>query len=498
MTVASIPQLSRYRWSSDEETDRFPVENPATGEVITLVQGGGVAQVEAAVEAAHRAFVTDWRWRTADERARLLLACADVLEAHADELAELESLENGKPVADARENDIRFLIGVFRFFGSVVDKLPGDFYDTRLGLYSATVLEPHGVVAAIIPFNWPPIHTGGKVAPALAVGNTVVVKPSEATPLTVIRIVELLNQVVPPDVVHVVPGLGPVAGQALAANPLVKMVSFTGSPRAGAAVATTAADHLAPALLELGGKNAFIVFDDADLDRAVRDALEGGYYNKGEACTAASRIVVQREVADALTSRLAAGVASLKVGAGNDPATHVGPVVTKAQQEKVRGYIEVGKQEGATVAAEGDLPSDPALANGFFVAPTLFSDVTPDMRVAREEIFGPVVTVTTFDTEEEAVEIANSVAYGLVAAIYTRDSERYLRLARQIDVGLVLVNNYFRGGILGLPFGGTKDSGYGREHTFETLSHFGYRKVMRIPTGSGAWPSWRAVGEIFD
>ena len=497
MAVASIPQLSKYRWSSDDEADRFSLENPSTGEVITVIQGGGAAEVDAAVQAAHQAFVTDWRWRTADERARLLLAGADILEAHADEIAEIESLENGKPLADARMFDVNFLIGVFRFFGSVVDKLPGNFYDARNGNYSATVLEPFGVVGAIVPFNWPPIHTGGKIAPALAVGNTVVIKPSEVTPLTVIRIVELLNEVLPPDVLHVVPGVGAVAGQAIAANPLVKMVTFTGSTPAGAAVAKTAAGHVAPAVMELGGKNAFIVFDDANLDRAVRDALEGGYFNKGEACTAASRVLVQKGVAKEFTSRLAAAVSKLKVGAGDDPATHVGPVVSKAQQTKVKNYIEIGKQEGATVAAEAQLPSDPALANGFFVAPTLLSNVTADMRVANEEIFGPVVTVNVFDTEEEAVEIANGPDYGLVAALYTGDPERYFRLARQIDVGVVLINNYFRG-LLGLPFGGTKGTGYGREHTFETLSHFGYRKLIRIPSGTGTVPEWRVIAEVFD
>jgi acyl-CoA reductase-like NAD-dependent aldehyde dehydrogenase len=495
MSVSSVTDFRSYRWSSADEADRFSVENPAT--VIAVVQGGGAAEVDAAVDAAHRAFVSDWRWRTADERARLLLACADVLEKHADELAEIESEENGKPVRDARDNDINFLVGVFRYFGSIVDKIPGDFHDTRNGNYSATLLEPFGVVGAIIPFNWPPIHTGGKIAPALAVGNTVVIKPSEATPFTVIGIVELCNQVLPPDVLHVVPGYGASAGQALASNPLMKMISFTGSTGAGSAVAKTAAGHVAPAVMELGGKNALVVFDDADLDRAVMDALEGGYYNKGEACTATSRILVQRRVAETFTGRLAEAVKALKVGAGNDRATHVGPVVTKVQQSKVLDYIEIGKQEGARVVAQATLPSDPSLANGYFVPPTLLADVTPDMRVAQEEIFGPVVTINVFDTEDEAVEIVNAAEYGLTAAIYTRDSDRYLRVARRVDVGMVLVNNYFRG-LLGLPFGGTKHSGYGREHTIETLSHFGYRKLIRIPSGIGTWPEWRAVTEIFE
>ena len=419
-----------------------------------------------------------------------------VLEAHADELAELVSLENGKPVADARLHDIGFLTGIFRFFGSLVDKLPSEFYDTG-SIYTSTVLEPVGVVGEIVPFNWPPIHTGGKIAPALAVGDTVVLKPSEQAPLTVIRIVELLNTVLPPDVLHVVPGAGRVAGQALAAHPLVRMISFTGSTNAGAAVARTAAGNITPALLELGGKNAFIVYDDADLDRAVRDALDGGFYNKGEACTAASRVLVHRDVHDAFASKLAAGVTALRVGSGADPATHVGPVVTKAQQQKVLDYIRIGEHEGAKIVAQAPLPADPALAGGFFVPPTLFTGVTRDMRIATEEIFGPVVTVTAFDTEDEAVAIANEPEYGLLAAVYTRDSERAFRTARRLDSGMVLINNYFRG-MLGTPFGGTKHSGYGREHAIQTLQEFGYTKMIRFPSGTGTIPTWRGVTDIYD
>jgi acyl-CoA reductase-like NAD-dependent aldehyde dehydrogenase len=490
------PTIATYRWSSDLPEHRFPVENPATGQVIIVVQGGGAAEIDAAVQAAHRAFSEDWRWRTPPERAALLLRGADVLEAHADELAELVSSENGKPISDARTNDITFLIGIFRFFGSLVDKLPGELYD-KGSIYASTVLEPVGVVGEIVPFNWPPIHAGGKIAPALAVGDTVVLKPSEQAPLTVIRIVELLNTVLPPDVLHVVPGTGAIAGQALAANPLVRMVSFTGSTNAGAAVARTAAANITPALLELGGKNAFIVYDDADVDRAARDALDGGFYNKGEACTAASRILVHRDVHDALVARLAAAVTALRVGNGADPATHVGPVVTKAQQEKVLDYIRIGESEGAKIAAQAALPNDPALAGGYFVPPTLFTGVTRDMRIANEEMFGPVVTVTAFDTEDEAVAIANQPEYGLLAAIYTRDSERAFRIARRLDFGMVLVNNYFRG-MLGTPFGGTKHSGYGREHAIETLRDFGYTKMVRFPSGTGTIPRWRGVADTFD
>jgi acyl-CoA reductase-like NAD-dependent aldehyde dehydrogenase len=487
--------VTNYRWSSADEQDRFPVENPATGAVITVVQGGGAAEVDAAVEAAHHAFEQDWRWRPRAERARMLLDCADVLESHADQMAELVSRENGKPIFDARNIDVAILIGEFRFYGSVLDKLPDELYD-RGNVYVKVVREPLGVVGGIIPFNWPPIHTGGKIAPAVAMGNTVVLKPSEQAPLTTMRIVELLNTVLPPDVLHAVPGFGPTTGQALVANPLVRKVSFTGSAKAGAAVAKTAAENITQVLLELGGKNPLIVFDDADIDRVVRDALEGGYFNKGEACTAASRVIVQRGIHDTFVERLSAGVRALKTGSGADPSTHVGPCVTRAQQQKVLDYIRIGVDEGASIVAQGPLPEDPALADGFYVAPTLFDGVTRDMRIAQEEIFGPVVSVITFDTENEALSIANESEYGLLSSVYTRDAERLFRVARGIEAGMVLANNYYRE-IVGTPFGGIKHSGHGREHAIETLHEFSYAKMIRYPSGTGSIPSWWAVSDIF-
>jgi acyl-CoA reductase-like NAD-dependent aldehyde dehydrogenase len=473
MTTALEPGLSTYRWSSHDPADRFPVEDPATGEVITFVQGGGAAQVDAAVGAAHRAFQADWRWRPPAERAAFLLRGADVLEAHADELALLESRENGKPVADARLNDISFLTFIFRFFGSLVDKLPTDFYD-KGAVYTSTYLEPVGVA-----------------------GNTVVLKPSEQDPLTVMRIVELLNTVLPEDVLHAVPGTGSKVGQPLAAHPLVRTVTFTGSTGAGAAVAGTAAKNITPALLELGGKNAMIVFDDADFDRAVRDAAEGGFYNKGEACTATSRILVQDGIYDRFVAQLAAAVRKLKVGRGTDPAVHVGPVVSRLQQDRVLSYLQVGTDEGATLAAQAPLPGDPELANGFWVAPTLFTDVTREMRIATEEIFGPVVAVMRFSDEDEAVAIANEAEYGLTTAIYTADSARGFRLARRIEVGMAFINNYFRS-TGGTPFGGTKHSGYGREHAIGTLREYTYTKIVRFPSGLGTIPAWRALDDIFE
>jgi acyl-CoA reductase-like NAD-dependent aldehyde dehydrogenase len=493
--AATADQVTTYRWSSANPDDRFAVEDPATGAVITIVQGGGAAEVDAAVHAAHRAFEQDWRWRPLAERSRLLLEGAAVLEAHADELAELVSRENGKPIVDGRNIDISLLIGDMRFAASLVDKLPDELYDQG-NLYVKVVHEPLGVVGAIIPFNWPPIHTGGKISPALAMGNTVVLKPSEQAPLTLMRIVELLNTVLPPDVLQAVPGLGPTTGQALVANRLVKMITFTGSSKAGSAVAKTAADNVTRVILELGGKNPFVVFDDADIDQAVRDALEGGYFNKGEACTASSRLLVQRGVHDVFVERLSAGVRALKTGPGNDPATHVGPCVSRAQQQKVLEYIRIGQEEGASIVAQGALPDAPEFADGFYVAPTLFDGVTRDMRVAQEEIFGPVVTVTTFETEDEALAICNESEYGLMSAVYTSDAKRLFRVARKIEAGMVMANTYNRG-ILGTPFGGIKHSGYGREHAIETLREYAYPKMIRYPSGTGSIPSWRAVTDVF-
>lgn len=384
-----FPDISTYQWSCADKSKRFAVENPATGQVITTVQAGDASTAEQAVQAAHHAFKGRWGCLTATQRSKYLFACADALEKHADELATLLCMENGKPVQDARIMDVEFLIGVFRYFASIVDKLSSQFYD-RGSTYTTVVHEPYGVCCGILPFNWPPIHTGGKLAPALAAGNTMILKPGEQAPLTVIRTVEILQEILPNDVVQVVPGFGPEVPQALVNSPLVKMVSFTGSTVAGAAVAKTAAATLTKTVLELGGKNAMIIFDDADLDQALRDALGGAFFNKGEACTATSRLLVQRGVYSQFVERLAAGVKQIKAGNGLKPGVHLGPQVSRAQQTRVLEYIELGKQEGAKVAAQAQLPSEPECSDGFFIPATLFADVTEDMRIAKEEMFGAV------------------------------------------------------------------------------------------------------------
>lgn len=336
---------------------------------------------------------------------------------------------------DALMMDVPFVYAIFRYFASLCDKLPSGMYD-RGNTYGLEVREPFGVVAGILPFNWPPIHTGGKIAPAIAVGNTVILKPGEQAPLTCMRIVEILQTVLPPNVVQCVPGAGTEIPQTLASHPLVKKVSLTGSTAAGIAVSKIAADNLTPLTLELGGKNAFLVFQDADLDLAISSALEGAFFNKGEACTASSRLLIHQSIYEEFVSRLGAAVKKLKVGNGMDKSTHVGPCVSKIQQQKVSEYIQIGEEEGAVIAAQAPLPSDPACKDGYFVPPTLFKNVSREMTIANEEIFGPVVTATSFESEEEAVSIANSSLYGLTSVVFTRDSEKALRVARKIDVGM--------------------------------------------------------------
>ena len=492
--LQSIPKDSQYRWSSTDVSKRFEVENPATGEVITTVQAGDEGTVNSAVQAAQEAFETHWRWKTRLERSVFLHKAADELQKHSEELAVLLCLENGKPWRDALATDVGFLVTIFRYFASIGDKLPSEFFDQG-SMYCATIYEPHGICVGILPFNWPPVHAGGKLAPALAAGNTMILKPGEQAPLTVMRIVEILQSVLPPDVVQAVPGLGPEVPQALISHPLVKMVSLTGSTKSGALAAAAAAPTITPTVLELGGKNAILVFEDADVDRAVRDTVDGAFFNKGEACTASSRILVHKAIYPLFVTKLSSAVQQIRTGDGLDDSTHVGPVVSKTRQEEVLKYIEIGKKEGATLAAQGSLPSSPHVAKGFFVPPTLFTDVTPAMTIAQDEIFGPVTAVMPFSTEDEALGIANASRYGLFAGVYSRDSDRTMRVARKLDVGVVLCNTYFRG-VLGTPFGGVKESGYGREHWIGTLREWSRVKNIRIPSGMGEIPSWRGVVDL--
>jgi len=493
--MTSSPNPVRHvhtRWSSQDEADQFTVDNPATAAPLAIVHGAGDREVDAAVQAAHEAHFA-WKARTPAERGTWLRKIAQAVREHADEIAALETSDNGKPLSQARNFDLNAAIGTFEMFASLCEAMPGQVRDSG-DILGISLLEPYGVVGAIVPFNWPPVHTASKLAPALAVGNAVVIKPPEQAPLSALRLVEIVQSILPDDVVHIIPGTGR-AGARLAGHKLVGKISLTGSPTTGVAVIKTAADNLTPTLMELGGKNPFIIFADADLDSALPWAIEGGYFNQGEACTAASRVLVQADIYDEVARRYAAAVRRLRVGNGADPDTHLGPMVSAAQQRRVLDYIEIGVKEGATIAAQAPLSPDPALAGGYYVAPTLFTDVRPDMRIAQEEIFGPVVTLIPFQDEQEAISIANGTAFGLLAAVFTKDSERALRVSRALRTGVVLVNNYSRT-FGGTPFGGVGASGYGRELALETLHEYGYTKSIRLPSGTGEIRHWAPALDV--
>ncbi|WP_116201328.1 aldehyde dehydrogenase family protein [Amycolatopsis circi] len=487
-----MSEIVRTRWSSEEDADRFTVDNPATGAPLAVIQGGGEKEVDQAVRVAHDAHFA-WKARTPRERGRWLRKIADTVRANADEIAALESSDNGKPLSQSRNFDVEACSAIFDLFAGLCEAMPGQVRDAGSTL-DITTLEPFGVVAAIVPFNWPPLHAAGKFAPALAVGNAVVVKPPEQAPLSVLKVIELAQSVLPDDVVHAVPGTGRV-GALLAGHRLVGKISFTGAPTTGAAVLRTAADNLTPTLMELGGKNPFLIFEDADLGSAIPWAVEGGFFNQGEACTAASRVLVHADVHDEVAARLAAAVRRLRVGNGAEAGTHVGPMVTEAHRNRVLEYLDIGVAEGARIAAQADLPADPALAGGYYVRPTLFTGVTRDMRIANEEIFGPVVALIPFRDEAEAVSIANGTEFGLVAGVFTADSGRALRVSRAIRAGMVFVNHYHRA-FTGTPFGGVGASGYGREHALETLHEFGYSKSLRLPSGVAEIPRWSPSLEV--
>jgi acyl-CoA reductase-like NAD-dependent aldehyde dehydrogenase len=464
----------------------FAVHEPATGRELAKVTHFSDDDVDVAVATAHRAF-DSWRWKTARERGQILLQIANAIRENADELARLETTEMGKPLDQARMFDVRFAGDVCEYFGGLADKLVGQFIPQGpISVY--TVPEPYGVIAAIIPFNWPPIHVCGKIAPALAAGNTVVMKPGEQAPMTAIRVAEIMNDFLPPGVVNIVPGLGDT-GKALVGHPGVGKISFTGSNMTARAVLDTAAENLTPTILELGGKNPFIVFDDADLDWAVTGAIEGAFFNQGEACTAASRILVQEGVKDRFLEKLCPAVEALVVGDGLADGTDVGPMVTPQQRDRVLDYIRIGEEEGAKIVARGRLPDDPRLSDGYYVPPTVFDGVKNSMKIAQEEIFGPVTTVISFDDEAEAVKAANDTKFGLVAGVYTEDLRRANRVARQINAGVVFINNYNRM-FLGTPFGGVKESGHGREHGLETIQEFVWTKAVRMPSGLMDIPVW--------
>ncbi|MFL5871780.1 MAG: aldehyde dehydrogenase family protein [Solirubrobacterales bacterium] len=474
-------------WVDAPGADAFTVVEPATGAELARVAISDQAAVDAAVIGAQRRFAEDWRWRSPRERGALMREVAARIRDHVDELAELEAREVGKPRRDAQRFDVSFAHAGFDYFAGLADTLHGEILDQG-PIEARVIYEPYGVVAAILPFNWPPIHFTKKCAPALAAGNTVVIKPGEQAPLSVLRLVEIANEVLPPGVINAVSGVE--AGAALAGHPGIGRITFTGATATGRKVLETAARNLTFATMELGGKNALLVLADADLDVALDVAVEGMYYNQGEACTSTARILVHESIHDEFLDRFARATEALVVGDPLDAATDVGPMVDARQRDRVLDYLQVGLDEGARLVTQGRVPDDDHLRDGFWVAPTVLADVTPEMRIAQEEIFGPIACLTRFSDEDEAIEIANGTEYGLTAAICTRDEARAYRIGIRLDAGMVFVNNYMRRAFLGSPFGGVKGSGFGRENAAETLYEFVRSKNLRFPSGRGEIPTW--------
>lgn len=455
-------------WLDARSGATFATVNPATETVITAVPRGAAADVDAAVQAAAAALKGRWAAVTPFERGRLLMRLADLIDANRDALAELERLDVGKPVREAL-GDVRGVADCFRYNAGAADKLEGAVIPLGQDFVDFTLMEPLGVTAHIVPWNYPLGMVARSVAPALAAGCTVVLKPAEQSPLTALAFGQLtIDAGLPPGVVNVVTGLGAEAGEALVRHPLVRGITFTGSVATGRRVYMAAAEGIKPVVLELGGKNPMIVFEDADIDRATTDALDASFGNTGQVCSSASVYLLHRPIHEAFVESLAAKVAGLTVGPPEtDPV--IGPLASGAQYDKVMGYIAAGRRDGARLRFGGGRPE--GLNTGYYVAPTLFDKVDPAVSIATAEIFGPVAVTHSFDTEEEVLTLANRLETGLVAGVYSRDISRALGISRKLDFGSVWINGWFIGG-LQAPTGGEKQSGIGRERGLPGLRNY--------------------------
>ncbi|TDR85524.1 aldehyde dehydrogenase family protein [Enterovirga rhinocerotis] len=471
------------QWVEARSGKTFQSHNPATGEVLADVAEGDAADIDRAVEAARRAFEGPWsKWKPA-ERQLLLLRLADLIEENIEELATLDTLDMGAPISRTRGNKQR-AVGMLRYYAAHAVTIHGETIENSLpgDIFSYTLKEPVGVVGAIIPWNGPLTATLWKIGPALATGCTVVLKPAEEAPLTPLRIAELCEQAgVPPGVVNVVPGYGETAGAALSGHMGVDKVAFTGSHVTGQKIVQASANNLKRVSLELGGKSPDIVFADADLDAAVPGAAMAVFANSGQICSAGTRLFVERKIYDEFTARVAEFSRSLKVGDGIDPEVQVGPLVSTEQLDRVTGYLKVGQEEGAKALAGGARLTDGALSKGFFVPPTVFANVKDDMRIAREEIFGPVISAIPFDDIDEVIKRGNNTDFGLGSGLWTRDVSKAHKIAKSLRAGSVWVNCY-QAMDPAVPFGGYKMSGYGRESGLQHVEEYLNVKAVWIKT----------------
>ena len=456
--------------SADGATRTFT--DPATGGPGTQVSMGTAADVDRAVRAAHRAR-TSWRHIGSLDRGRILAAISRRLLAELDALAKMETADTGKPLALSAA-EIRGAAEYFEFYAALVNLPAGQVLDIQPHLHVYTLREPLGVVGVITPWNLPLNQAARACAPALAAGNTVVAKPAEATSRTTVELARMASEEgLPPGVLNVVLGLGPEVGTAIVQHALVRKVAFTGSVRVGREIGHIAADRILPLTLELGGKSANIVFADADLDFAAAEAVRAYATNAGQVCSSGTRLLVQRPVQDRFVEAVVAATRALL------PGRDVGPLITHDQFERVQRYFKIAAEEGARAETGGTLADDPALTGGFYVEPTVYTGVRNDMRIAREEIFGPVLVVMPFDTESEAVELANDSDFGLVGGVFTADMSRAIRVAEAIEAGQVYINSWSTQSVQ-MPFGGYKNSGYGREKGIEALNHYSHVKSISM------------------
>jgi aldehyde dehydrogenase (NAD+) len=475
VAVSAAKLLIDNRWIASESGKTFATVNPSTGEEICQVSEADAADVEKAVQAARTAFeLGPWRKMPASERGRLLHRLADLIENNADELAKLESLDNGKPVSVAKAVDVAATVACYRYFAGWADKVQGKTIPIDGPFFCYTRHEPVGVVGQIIPWNFPMLMQAWKLAPALATGNTVVMKPAEQTPLSALRIGELIVEAgFPAGVVNLLPGFGPTAGAAIASHMDVDKVAFTGSTEVGHLIMEAAAkSNLKRVTLELGGKSPNIVFADTNLDEAVEGAHFGLFFNHGQCCCAGSRVFVEEKIYDQFVEKSGARARKRTVGDPFDPHTEQGPQVDQAQFDKVMGYIDSGRSEGARLVCGGERVGN----RGYFIQPTVFSDVQDNMAIAREEIFGPVMSIIPFKNVDEVVARANRTTYGLAAAVWTGDIGKAHAIANGVRAGTVWVNCY---NVLDprAPFGGFKQSGIGRE-----LGEYGLQQYTEVKT----------------
>ena len=464
-------------WTPARNGQTFEAINPSTEEILTQVARGGPEDIDDAVAAAREAFEGPWRRVKPEERGRLLYRVARELEARINEFAELETLDTGKPLAHAH-GEISGCVRYLDYYAGAADKIHGETIPLGSDYLNYTVREPLGVTAHIVPWNMPLSMVCRSLAPALAAGNTAVIKPAEQTPLTALKFAEIfLDLHFPPGVYNVVSGFGEEAGKALGEHPGIGSITFTGSVETGRNILHSAAEHVKPVVLELGGKSPQIIFADTDLNLAASEVAKGIYSNTGQYCDAGSRLLVDEGVREPLLEKLIQHSRQIKLGEGmNNP--DMGPLVSAEHLERVLGYIDIGRQEGANMLIGGKAEE---FERGYFVSPTVFDEVESKMRIAQEEIFGPVLSVLPFSGDEEAARIANDSSYGLAAGIFTQNIDRAMRFASEVQAGYVMINEYFTGG-MGSPFGGYKQSGIGREKGLVALDNYTQIKnvVLRI------------------